>query len=227
MQTDIVRNDEVRESSAMLLPEPLRRPAVALLLICVGTTMALGGRYAGESEARWFDAAVGARVRAALGGHTWLQDLIWLGHPVVVAIMTAMLCLYCLHQRRWRALVMVVLAVGSACIATELVLKPFFHRTFFGGLAFPSGHATGAFVIAAVIAVLLVNPPRPRIRADVRALLGFSALATAGVVCIAVLAANNHYATDLVGGAAVATAAALGAGLVVDGLAARLSGIRP
>jgi undecaprenyl-diphosphatase len=56
----------------------------------------------------------------------------------------------------------------------------------------------------------------------VRALLAFLALATAGLVCVAILAANNHYATDLVGGAAVATAAVLCASLVVDELAARL-----
>ena len=199
---------------------------MALLLICVGTTMALGGRYAGESEARWFDAAAGARVRATLGGYSWLHDLIWLGDPVVVIALSVVLCLWSLYQRWWRAVVMVVLAVGTAGVATELVLKPFFGRTFFGGLAFPSGHATGAFVVAAVIAVLLVNPPRPRMPARVRALLGSLALATAGVVCVAVLAANNHYATDLVGGAAVATAAALWAGLAVDAVATRLSAWR-
>lgn len=204
-----------------LLPAPLDRVAVALLSVCVAITVILGARYWGQSQAGWFDTAVSVRVEAVFGGRTSFFRLIWLGDQVTVAVTTAVLCLALLRRRRLRAALLVAVAVPGACIATELVLKPFIHRTYFGGLAFPSGHATGVFAIAVVVSVLLINPPRPRPRAGVRALVAGGALALAGLVCAAVLGAKNHYPTDVVGGAAVATAAVLLTALALDRLPGR------
>lgn len=211
------------DTDPMLLPAPFRRPAVGVLLICVGTVSVLGARYAGHSQAGRLDAAIGVRVRAALGSYERFHDLVWLGDPVVVAATAGVLMLGCLCRRRWRAVVMIAVAVAGAGATTELWLKPFIGRTYLGGLAYPSGHATAVFVIAAVVAVLLINPPHPRMGTTLRAFLGTAALATAGVVCVAVHAAGNHYGTDLVGGAAVGIAAALLTSLVVDTVAARLA----
>lgn len=204
------------DTDSILLPAALRRPAVALLLVCVGTTMLLGGRYAGQSDAGWLDAAIGVRVRAALGGYPWFLGLVWLGDKVTVAMTAAGLLIVCLYQRRWRAVVLVAVAVAGAGATTELWLKPFINRTFLGELAFPSGHATGVFVLAAVASILLVNPPRRRTSGGSRLVLALFALATASLVSVAVLAANSHYATDVVGGAAVGVSAVLATTLVVD-----------
>jgi undecaprenyl-diphosphatase len=101
---------------------------------------------------------------------------------------------------------------------TELLLKPLINRTLIGEFAFPSGHATGVTALAVVFAVLLVDPPRPRLPTNLRVLLALAALATAGAVAAAIVAVRSHYATDTLGGAAVATGVVLLTALVLDRL---------
>lgn len=194
---------------------------MALVLVCLSVTAVLAERYRGQSHGGWLDTTTGAHIRAIFGGHPWFLKLLLLGDPVAVAGMAALLCLGCLSQRRRRAALLVAIAVPAAGAVTELLLKPLIHRTFFGGLAFPSGHATGAFSIAVVVAVLLVDPPSPRLPASRRMLLAGAALGGAVAVCTAVLGANNHYPTDVVGGATMATAVVLLTALLLDLLPTR------
>jgi membrane-associated phospholipid phosphatase len=102
---------------------------------------------------------------------------------------------------------------------TEAVLKPVVHRTLTGEVSFPSGHATGVYAVAVAFAVLLVAPPHPRMPASLRMLLALTALSAASTVAVAIVAAQAHYATDTLGGAAVATAVVMLTALVLDTLA--------
>lgn len=208
-----------RPTSSALLPGWLRAPAIMLGCVCAGLTVALGGRYARQSQAGWLDAAIAGRVQARLDGQVSLLNLGLLAELPTLALISTVLCVSFLRSRQWRRLALVLISVPAAGVATELVLKPLIGRTHLGGLAFPSGHATAAFAIAVVVAVLLANPPPPRLPALLRLAVASSGLLVAGLVCVALVATGSHYATDTVGGAAVATTVVLVTALLVDRLA--------
>jgi undecaprenyl-diphosphatase len=202
-----------------LLPPASRRFAVAALAACVAVTAFLGASFAHQARAGRLDAAVDARVQASLGGHpALLNRLALLGSPVPVIAVTTALVLACLVTRRWRGAVFVAVAVPTAEAVTELLLKPLTGRTLHGVLSFPSGHTTGAFAIAAALAVLLTGPLRPRMPATARLLCALAALGIAGAVATAMVGMGAHYFTDTVGGAAVAIAVVLATALVLDKL---------
>ena len=205
-----------RPVRSALLPASARPVAVALLVACVALTVFLAGWYTHQTRAGWLDAAIDIRVQALLGGHPAVASLVRLGNPIPVTMMTALLVTACLATRRWRAAVLVAIAVSGAGALTELLLKPLVRRTFTGELSFPSGRATGVFALAVAFAILLVDPPGPRLPAYLRVLLALAALLAASIVAVATVGVHYHYATDTVGGAAVATATVLLTALVVD-----------
>jgi membrane-associated phospholipid phosphatase len=112
--------------------------------------------------------------------------------------------------------------VPAAAVLAELVLKPLVGRTLMGALSFPSGTETRVFAVAAVFAVLLAGPVRPRVPAGVRLVLAAAVLLGAAAVAVALVVLGQHYFTDTVGGAAVGIAVALATALVIDRLAAYL-----
>jgi membrane-associated phospholipid phosphatase len=142
--------------------------------------------------------------------------VVHLGDPLTVTTLAGLLLLACLATRRWRGAALVAVAAPAATGLTKILLQPLIHRTLTGGVSFPSGHATGAFVLAAMFAVLLVNPGRPAIRVGVRAALAVVAVLAALLVAVALVALDFHYATDTVAGGAVAIAVVLLAALVID-----------
>jgi undecaprenyl-diphosphatase len=133
-----------------------------------------------------------------------------------VAVMTSVLVLACLVTRRWRGAVLAVVAVPAAAGVAELVLKPLVGRTLMGALSFPSGTEARVFAVAAVFAVLMADPIRPRIPAAVRLALTVAVLLAAVAVAVALVVLGQHYFTDTVGGAALGTAVALATALVLD-----------
>ena len=96
-------------------------------------------------------------------------------------------------------------AVPVAAGLAELVLKPLVGRTLMGALSFPSGTEARVFAVAAVFAVLMADPVRPRIPAAVRLAAAVAVLLAAVAVGVAMVALNQHYFTDTLGGAAVGT----------------------
>jgi undecaprenyl-diphosphatase len=187
------------------------------LFACVAVTAVLGTLFIHGSRPGWLDAAVDTRVRAGLGGHSrLLNDLVFLGQPIPVIVMTVALVVACLATRRWRGAALVAVAVPAAEAVTELLLKPLIGRTLYGGLSYPSGHATGVFVLAAAVTVLLAGPLRPRLAGPLRLLLALAALLAAAAVAVALIGLGYHYFTDTVGGAAVAIGTVLGTALLVD-----------
>lgn len=86
--------------------------------------------------------------------------------------------------------------------------------------SFPSGHATSMFALAAICAVLLVDPPRRRVPGVIRLLLVLMALLAAAVAA-AMVAIGAHYFTDAVGGAAVGAGVVLACAFALDIVASR------
>ncbi len=200
--------------SQELLPESLRLPAAALLAACAAVTAALAVQFAGRGDQGWLDLALDPRIRAWLGRCpvllSWLPDL---GTLRPVALITLALVLACVATRRWSGAVLAAVAVPAAVGLTEYVLKPFIGRF---GQSLPSGHATSMFALAAVCAVLLVDPPRRRVPGVVRLLMVLAAVMLAAAVSAAMVAIGAHYFTDAVAGAAVGTGLVLACALALD-----------
>jgi membrane-associated phospholipid phosphatase len=207
-------------ASRPLLPGPLRLPAASLLAACVAVTAVLGMSIAGRGLPEWLDSAFDPRIQAALGRFpsllNWLPDLGTLGP---VTLMTLALVLACLATRRWTGAVLAAVAEPAATGLTEYVLKPSLGQAI--GQSFPSGHATSMFALAAICAVLLVDPPRRQVPGTVRLLLIFMALLLAAAVAAAMVAMGAHRFTDAVGGAAVGIAVVLACALTLDLVASR------
>ncbi len=105
-----------------------------------------------------------------------------------------------LLRRRVRDALLAVAAPVFSGVLTQWVLKPLVDRPLDGELAFPSGHATGAWALATVGVILLLRSASPRrLRwADCGVVL-----ALAAVISVALVAAQYHFVTDVIGGAAV------------------------
>jgi membrane-associated phospholipid phosphatase len=222
----VVRNDvEVRlgqpqrPAARPLLPPQARPVAVTVVAVCVVVTAFLGVLVAHQSRPGWLDRGIDARLQSALHGHAAALDRVALpGSAGPVVAITAALIIGCLLARRWRGAIFVAIAVPAAEAITEYALKPLVGRTLNGYQAYPSGHTTGVFVLAAVFTVLLLNPPRPRLPVAARVLLVLAALLAACATALAMVGMGAHYFTDTVGGAAVAIAVALATALVLDRL---------
>jgi undecaprenyl-diphosphatase len=206
-----------RQAARPLLPPGTHRPAALLVAVCAAVTTYLALAFGHQARAGRLDAAVDARIQSALGSYQGpLHLLTGLGGLVPVAALTAALVLTCLVTRRWRGAALAGLAVPAAAALTELVLKPLVGRSIGGYPSFPSGHATGMFALAATCAVLLANPPRPRLPRAVRLLLLAGAVLVAVAVSIAMVARGFHYFTDIVAGTAVGTGTVLLIALLID-----------
>ena len=198
-----------------LVPGSLRRPAITLLAACVALMAVTGVRFPGYGLPGWLDATFGPRLQTHLGQFPVLLNwLPYIGTLEPVAIMTLALILACAVTRRWRGAVLAVAAVPIAIGLTEYVLKPSIGEAI--GQAFPSGHATSMFALAASCAVLLANPPRRRVPGGVRLLLALLAVLLAAAVAAAMVANGAHYFTDAVAGAAVGTGVVLACALTLD-----------
>src|SRR5215471_7993696 len=200
-----------------LLASGMHRPAALLAAGCVVVTACLAAVFAHQGRPGRLDAAVDARIQSLLGSyHGPLHLLSRLGGLFSVAELTAALVLACLVTRRWRGAVLAALAVPAAMTLTEFVLKPLVGRSIRGYASFPSGHATAMFALAAICAVLLANPKRPRLPRAVRLLLAADAVLVAIAVPVAMVAQGFHYFTDIVAGAAVGTGTVLLITLLID-----------
>ena len=198
-----------------LVPGSLRRPAVALLAVCVAVLVATGVRVPVYGLPGWLDATFDPRLTSYLGRFpvvlNWLPHL---GGKKLVPAMTLALMLACAVARRWRGVMLVAAAVPTAIGLTEYVLKPSVGEAI--GQAFPSGHATSSFTLATIITVLLVSPPFRRVPGGVRLLLALTAVLLAAGVAAAMVATGSHSFTDAVAGAAVGTGVVLACALTLD-----------
>ena len=200
-----------------LLPPGMHRWAALVAAGCVVVTVCLALAFGHQAHPDRLDAAIDAWLQGALGSHHGpLRSLRRLGGLLSVTELTVALVLACLVTRRWRGAALAALAVPAAVTLTEFVLKPLVGRSIRGYAAFPSGHATAMFALAAICAVLLANPPRPRLPRAVRLLLVAGAVLVAIAVPVAMVALGFHYFTDIVAGTAVGIGTVLLITLLLD-----------
>jgi membrane-associated phospholipid phosphatase len=200
-----------------LVPGSLRRPAAALLAACVAVMAATAARVPGFGFPAWLDATFDPRLQAHLGRFPVLLN--WLprfGELKPVAVMTFLLILAFAIIRQWRGAVLTAFAVPFAIGLTEYALKPSVGEAI--GQAFPSGHATSSFALAASFAVLVASPPLRRVPGGVRVLLALVAFLLAAAVAAAMVATGAHTFTDAAGGAAFGTGVVLACAFTLDAL---------
>lgn len=191
----------------------MRAAGVALLVACLATVLV--AFVAGRGNPGRVDTAVDPRIQAALGRFpTLINELPRLGGLPEVALMTAALALACVVTRRWSGAVLTLIAVPGAVGLTEYVLKPYVGTVI--NQAFPSGHATSSFALAATFAILIADPAYRRVPAALRVLLVLVALLVALAVGFAMIAIGAHVFTDVVAGAAVGTGVVLACAFILD-----------
>jgi undecaprenyl-diphosphatase len=206
----------VTSSRGPLVGTRLRVPALAVGAVAVALLVLLAVRYAGQHGPGGVDRQVDGWLDDHLGAHQRLaRDVADLANAPVLALVVALIGAGCLLRGWPRGAVLAVAGPGLAAAITHFLLKPLVGRTIDGGLAFPSGHTTGAVATALVVVVLAL---RARLARAARAALVLAAAAYAGAVVVALIVGRFHYATDTVGGACVAVATVLGVALAIDAL---------
>lgn len=220
-----------------LLSARLRPVAIGVLAICILALIVLGALFfhgdhpsaldkviANHLQPAGFDGyggydEFGPGGRSGLGAQ--LAPLARLGSPGPITFFTALLCYCCIAVRRFRGAILLAVAVIVASGLTEFVLKPVIHRTYGGDLAFPSGHSTAIFSLAACVVILLADPPRTLLPVSLRLVLSCCAAALACSVGLGLVAAGDHYFTDTVGGAAVGVGVAVATAVILDQIVGR------
>jgi membrane-associated phospholipid phosphatase len=204
-----------------LVARPLRPVVGAVMILAAGLTAVLGVWLSGRRSFTTFDLRYGVRIGERFRGHErlalYLADL---GGQVPILTATLAIAVVMLVLRRLRAVALVAIAPALATALTEWVLKPLIDRSPFGVYTFPSGHSTGAFAVAAVIVVLVLDETNagPRI---VRWSVAVFATALACLVALGLVAAGFHFVTDTIGGAGVGIATVLLVALAIDAIADR------
>lgn len=203
-------------TAAPLLPSSARRPAAIVAAGCVLVVATLGALSAHQDHGHAVDRAVDSWVIGLHVPSHVLSGLSLLGGSSEMIALTTALALACLLARRVSGAVLAVVSVPIAAALTELVLKPLVHRTIAGDLSYPSGHTTGLFALATVIAVVLLGSRSGRPWLAVRIAVVIAAALVACSVGFAMIGLSYHYFTDTVGGAAVGTGVVLGTAFLLD-----------
>ena len=196
---------------------------MATVAIAAATALlaGLGIAYAGTGDAGRLDGTltdVVDRLPAGRGGLAW--EVVRLGDPLPVVLISAALAGACLLTGRRRAALVAVLGPGITGLATTL-LKPVFNRTIDNaGFAYPSGHTGAATALGLVSALILVSLIRARPPLAVPLLVAGAAVPGVGMA-MALVVLTIHYPTDTVGGFCAAVVAVLGAARIVDTAAER------
>jgi len=202
----------------VLLPGRWRETLRLLAPLSAVGVLALGWWFAGADSAGRLDLLLDGTVVEHSGQH---HGLLWhisdLGSPPALPLgLLVLVLLAVLTRQRWPAVLLVVAGPVAAVLLTEFVLKPLVGRTHEGGLALPSGHTTSVTSMAWVFVLVFVAGARQRpwwLRA------GLTCLAVAAVLGVAgsMIALDQHYATDTMAGALVATAVVGTLALLLDG----------
>jgi membrane-associated phospholipid phosphatase len=206
-------------------PLLVRRAVFAAIAVAAFIAMLiLGVRYAGTHGPGRLDRAIDSRIQDHFGDHpAMLQRLVNLANPGSAVVICALLCALFLATDRRRLAALVVLGPAASGVLVDVVLKPLFDRRLAGTLSYPSGHTAAAASIALVVVVSMLGPSRLAWPLGVRSLVAVCAIAAAGVIATALIAAGYHYTTDTIGGLLVAVACVLGVALSIDAFAGRPS----
>jgi membrane-associated phospholipid phosphatase len=190
----------------------IRTVAAGLIAGSVLIVVVLGVHYAHTSTPSPTDRHLRRWLTQLHIDHAFAEQVADLGNPTQFVVMIVALVATLIALRRWRLALLGLTAPPLAAGLTELVLKPAFDRRFAGALAFPSAHSTAVFAVAFVVVLAVADLRVPRFVAVAASVL---ALGVAIAVAAALVITGRHYATDTVGGAAVALATVLIVGFVV------------
>src|SRR5665213_1818695 len=194
-----------------------RRPwAAALIAVGVLVTAGLGVHYANKRHPGRVDVAIDRRLQRHLSDHRpTLVHIITVADPRYVAIMCVVIGAVFFWRGRRRLALLSGLGPLVAVALTDYVLKPLINRRILGVLSFPSGHTTASVALATVLAVGMLGASRPAWSPVARWFVVVAAAAAALVIAVALVAAGYHYATDTIGGAALAIAAVMTCALAI------------
>lgn len=197
---------------------PSARPWAGAVLACCAILVAvLGGLFAHQTRAGWFDNGIDTSIITWFRGYPGLAArLATPGSRPGAAALSGAIVIACLVGRRLNGSVLAAAAVPAAVGLNDGLLKPLFHRTYLGALVYPSGHTTAMFALAATVTVLVIAPPQRSKAQALRVLVAAAACALGAVVALAVIALRWHYFTDTVAGAAVGTGTVCGLALLLD-----------
>ena len=147
-----------------LLPAPLRRPAIVIILLALLLLAVLASRYAHQEAAGTLDRALDTSIRIRLHGEQGLTGaLISFVYPPRSVIALAAVTGVGALARRWSGVALTLGGTLSAVVITEVLLKPLIGRLRYGHLTFPSGHTTAVTAIAIAMLILLIGARRPQI----------------------------------------------------------------
>lgn len=191
-----------------------RGRALVAVLAALLVGVALGWRYAGDSQAAWLDRlALSASREWFPLPHDLASAIISVYDPVPLVILIALLAGVCVAAGRRRVAVLMVAGPILTGLAVTIA-KPLIDRTKNGDLSYPSGHMGAAVAIAVVVGLLL------------HSLLGSrrwgTALAVAvpilwsAVVGLAMTVTSYHYWTDAIGGFCTAVVVVLSLAVLID-----------
>ena len=200
-----------------LLPAAARPVAWVLTVCCVVIVAGLPVLLARHTGLNWLDRSVDRRIQGMYGARYEL--LSWLAKPgelIPVAALIVIIAVTCLVTGRLNGAVLAAVAVPVAVELTEHVLKPLVGRAKLGFLSYPSGHATSTFALAAVVAVLMLNPPGRALTPALRLIVPTAAVALACVASTAMIGLGFHYFTDTIAGTAVGVGTVTVTALVLD-----------
>ena len=205
-----------------LLGRVARWWALGIGVVTAAIALVMAVQYAGDRTLSSFD------YRVAVHIYAWYPDRKVLAHRVAdlggaaaVFVIVVALVIWLYTRRRFRGIALTVLGPTLAIVITEYVLKPAVDRRLLGYVTYPSGHSTGVFSVATVIAVLLVGD-KWRSWAVARIAAVVLMFAVCVLVAISLVAAGYHVPTDTVGGACVAISTVLLLAVLIDALGDRL-----
>ena len=167
----------------------------------------------------WRDLMVTAETGFLTGINRVLD---FVGSTVVTAPLRAGVAIYLWTQRRWAALITVLVATGVSEAATtgfKLAYdraRPLDSLVDTSSASFPSGHATAAAVTAIILVIVLISPGEHRRAWEVRAGLFAFFMAMSRTYLRA------HWLSDVVAGALLGAATALGTAALVHVVRVRL-----
>ncbi|HXV94448.1 MAG TPA: phosphatase PAP2 family protein [Pseudonocardia sp.] len=201
-----------------VLPGPLRRPAIVVLLAAALGLGLLAIRFTGVDGPGPLDRAVDPLVEARLAPYRApLRRLVRLAGPSPVLLASAGLALVSLAARRPR-LAAVALAAPPLTGLVATTLQAAIGRTLEGGDALPSGHTAGATAVITVVVLIALSLTRRSLR-TAAALGAATVLAVAGTTGLALVANDLHYVTDTLAGLCTGVGVVLGTALAVDAAA--------
>jgi len=200
-----------------LLPSFARPWAGGLLACCAILVAGFGALFAHHTKGDWFDQAVDSSIINGLDSHGHVK--VWLAAPgslIPAGVSMAVIAVICIFMGRLNGAVLAVAVLPVSVGLGDGLVKPLVHRTYFGQLAYPSGHTTAVFALAGTVTVLQLIPPPTRPGLLRRTMIPAAACVLGCVVALGVIGLRWHYFTDALAGAAVGIGTVCGLALILD-----------